>query len=99
MTRTSHHESSTTSGAGYGDNVGLAPRARLELDEALPWWHRRGWGAAFDGAEKCVRTQYPEDGTIGFFVARPRVTPGLSLRSTAQPLYTRFPIIFGTCYV
>ena len=47
----------------------------FELVPALPWWGRRGHD--LDGTEEsqhiakcCVRTSYPDDQTIGFFLAR-----------------------------
>jgi len=54
------------------------PERRFRLVPALPAWHRRGHRcAAISGAARreevaacCVRTLYPDDGTIGFFVAR-----------------------------
>ncbi|CAE7649566.1 NSUN5 [Symbiodinium microadriaticum] len=39
------------------------------LEEALPWWPRRGWKLPhFPEAVRCVRSNW-EDRTIGFFVA------------------------------
>ncbi len=50
------------------------------LDVAMPWWHRRGHELPASSDEEaaahrriagaCVRTLYPDDRTIGFFLCR-----------------------------
>ena len=52
-------------------------REGFELTTAMPWWERRGH-VLTDGdqtqaaqiARSVVRSSYPEDGTIGFFLAK-----------------------------
>jgi len=57
----------------------LRGQSEFELDVAMPWWLRRGHMIADDGkgggyeaeiARSVVRTAYPDDRTIGFFLAR-----------------------------
>ena len=56
----------------------LAQQSDFSLAVAMPWWHRRGRvlddhdddAQAAEIARCVVRTAYPNDGTIGFFLAR-----------------------------